>query len=55
MAAAAALWVDKHRPQALDALELHSAVNERLRKLVHSGDFPHLLFYGPAGAGKKTR
>lgn len=22
---------------------------------VESGDFPHMLFYGPAGGGKKTR
>lgn len=22
---------------------------------VQQGDFPHLLFYGPCGAGKKTR
>ena len=28
---------------------------EHLGKLVTGGDFPHLLVYGPPGAGKKTR
>eukprot|EP00798_Chlamydomonas_sp_ICE-L_P024957 gene24957-10615_t len=35
------LWVDKYRPHSFD-------------KFVSSGDFPHTLFYGPPGAGKKT-
>jgi replication factor C subunit 3/5 len=26
-----------------------------LKKLAKISDFPHLLFYGPNGAGKKTR
>lgn len=28
---------------------------EHLRNLCQQGDFPHLMFYGPSGAGKKTR
>lgn len=28
---------------------------ENLRNLCQQGDFPHLMFYGPSGAGKKTR
>ena len=50
-----ALWVDKHRPKTLDALDFHKDVSERLRGMVKRGDFPHLLVYGPSGAGKKTR
>ncbi|KAF2839673.1 P-loop containing nucleoside triphosphate hydrolase protein [Patellaria atrata CBS 101060] len=50
-----ALLVDKHRPRNLDALSYHEDLSERLRALAQSGDFPHLLVYGPSGAGKKTR
>ncbi|KAI4146000.1 MAG: hypothetical protein LQ340_006076, partial [Diploschistes diacapsis] len=50
-----ALLVDKHRPKTLAALSYHHDLSDRLRALAHSGDFPHLLVYGPSGAGKKTR
>ncbi|KAL5615190.1 hypothetical protein BROUX41_005247 [Berkeleyomyces rouxiae] len=57
-----ALIVDKHRPRTLDGLTYHPELSSRLRSLAscpgigaQSGDFPHLLVYGPSGAGKKTR
>lgn len=50
-----ALLVDKHRPRTLETLSYHPDLSERLRSLAASGDFPHLLIYGPSGAGKKTR
>jgi replication factor C subunit 3/5 len=49
------LWVDKYRPKSLEQLTVHGKLNERLQSLVEGGDFPHLLFFGPSGAGKKTR
>ncbi|TFK74182.1 P-loop containing nucleoside triphosphate hydrolase protein [Pluteus cervinus] len=49
------LWVDQYRPRSLDELHYHKELTERLRSLAASGDFPHMLFYGPSGAGKKTR
>ena len=49
------LWIDKYRPTSLAKLDLHPDINSRLQSLVDSPDFPHLLFYGPSGAGKKTR
>ncbi|NWT68934.1 RFC3 factor, partial [Prunella himalayana] len=49
------LWADKHRPGALARLDFHREQAARLRNLVQCGDFPHLLVYGPSGAGKKTR
>ncbi|ORX97418.1 replication factor C subunit 3 [Basidiobolus meristosporus CBS 931.73] len=49
------LWVDKYRPTSLDKLTYHVQLSEQLKSLASSGDFPHLLVYGPSGAGKKTR
>lgn len=49
------LWVDKYRPRRLEQLTYHESVTLNLRALALSGDFPHLLVYGPPGAGKKTR
>ncbi|KAJ6636987.1 Replication factor C subunit 3 [Pseudolycoriella hygida] len=50
-----ALWVDKHRPRELSKLDYHKEQAQHLINLSQQGDFPHLMFYGPSGAGKKTR
>ena len=49
------LWVDSHRPNSLSKLSLHPAITKKLYSLGQSEELPHLLFYGPSGAGKKTR
>ena len=49
------LWVEKYRPQTLEAANmLHSDTINVLSKLATSEDFPHILFYGPSGSGKRT-
>ncbi|KJE88579.1 replication factor C subunit, variant [Capsaspora owczarzaki ATCC 30864] len=50
-----ALWVDKYRPTNLDKLDYNLTLSKQLKHLVSAGDFPHMMVYGPPGAGKKTR
>jgi replication factor C subunit 3/5 len=50
------LWVDKHRPSRFEDLTYHDDTTSRLRSLASNpASMPHLLLYGPSGAGKKTR
>ena len=46
---------NKERLNVHKFLFSHQEQAEHLGKLVTGGDFPHLLVYGPPGAGKKTR
>ncbi|ANB14699.1 replication factor C subunit 5 [Sugiyamaella lignohabitans] len=49
------LWVHKYMPKSLDTLDYHDGLSKSLKSLAASGEFPHMLMYGPSGAGKKTR
>ncbi|KAM9979010.1 hypothetical protein ACTFIZ_000337 [Dictyostelium cf. discoideum] len=49
------LWIDKYKPTSLDKMDYHNDISINLKNMIKSGDFPHLLVYGPSGAGKKTR
>ena len=49
-----ALWVDKYRPTELQDYGYHVDLANHLINFVEAGDFPHLLFCGPSGAGKRT-
>ncbi|CAK7894060.1 replication factor C subunit 3 [[Candida] anglica] len=47
-------WVEKYRPSSLDEVYGQSDIVETVRKFVHEGRLPHLLFYGPPGTGKTS-
>jgi DNA polymerase III delta prime subunit len=48
------LWVEKYRPQIIEDCILPSNLKGTFKGIVKSGDIPHLLLSGPAGAGKTT-
>jgi replication factor C subunit 3/5 len=50
-----ALWIDTHRPSRLSDLTVHPQANDLLSRISATFSFPHLLFCGPPGSGKKTR
>ena len=48
-------WIDKYTPRKFEELDYNHNVSDILKSISSSDDFPHLIFYGPDGAGKKTR
>lgn len=47
-------WIEKYRPETLDDVYGQPSVVNTVRKFVHEGRLPHLLFYGPPGTGKTS-
>ena len=48
------LLVDSCRPRTFDAIDLHRDVCANMKRLVASGNYPHIVFFGPPGSGKHT-
>ncbi len=49
------LWMDKYQPKKVEELDYNHQISEILKTIAQKDDFPHLIFYGAEGAGKKTR
>eukprot|EP00826_Nyctotherus_ovalis_P021148 TRINITY_DN1676_c0_g2_i2.p1 TRINITY_DN1676_c0_g2~~TRINITY_DN1676_c0_g2_i2.p1 ORF type:complete len:396 (-),score=112.37 TRINITY_DN1676_c0_g2_i2:38-1225(-) len=48
------LWIEKYQPKSLEVLEYNAEIGGHLKELLEGDDFPHILFYGTSGAGKRT-
>lgn len=49
------LWIQKYRPKTIDEYVFSDKTTEnKIKEWIDNKDFPHLLFYGPAGTGKTT-
>ena len=47
-------WCEKYRPQNFDDIILETNNRQIFENILKKDRFPHLLFYGPPGAGKTT-
>ncbi len=47
-------WTEKYRPGRLDEVIGQKAIVNRLKAFIKEGNFPSMIFSGPAGVGKTT-
>lgn len=47
--------IEKYNPKSLSELTYNDHVTNVITSIAQTADFPHLIFYGPEGSGKKTR
>ena len=47
-------WTEKYRPNTINDIVSHKTNIEILNNYLKIGNYPHLLFYGPAGTGKTS-
>ncbi len=48
------LWTLRHRPGTLDAMAGNAGAVNVLKKLIASGNLPHMVFHGPENSGKTS-
>ncbi|KEP63902.1 UNVERIFIED_CONTAM: replication factor C subunit 2, putative [Hammondia hammondi] len=47
-------WVEKYRPRRVEDMAHQVEPKKMLRRILETGNMPHLLFYGPPGTGKTS-
>ncbi|KAF8410579.1 hypothetical protein HHK36_003111 [Tetracentron sinense] len=47
-------WADKHQPGSLNGFTCHKQQAQLLKQLVSPKNYPHILFKGPSGSGRKA-